>query len=99
MENTAEIDKQVMTHLDERTRRIYAAGLAKKYRYGGVSKVHRELGLDDKTIRRGLKELEEEPLQLMFRLIWRQAACRLTSRIFHKIRLMRLPILLHKNLV
>jgi hypothetical protein len=63
MENTAEIDKQGMTHLDERTRRIYAAGLAKKYGYGGVSKVHRELGLDDKTIRRGLKELEEEPLQ------------------------------------
>jgi transposase len=63
MENTAEIDKQVMTHLDERTRRIYAAGLAKKYGYGGVSKVHRELGLDYKTIRRGLKELEEEPLQ------------------------------------
>ena len=52
-----------MIHLDERTRRIYAAGLAKKYGYGGVSKVHRELGLDYKTIRRGLKELEEDPLQ------------------------------------
>jgi len=63
LENTAEIDKQVMTHLDERTRRIYAAGLAKKYGYGGGSQVHRELGLDYKTIRRGLKELEEEPLQ------------------------------------
>ena len=56
LENTAEIDKQVMTHLDERTRRIYAAGLAKKYGYGGVSKGHRELGLDYKTIRRGLRQ-------------------------------------------
>ena len=58
-----EIDKQVMVHLDERTKRIYAGGLAKKYGYGGVSKVHRELGLDHKTIRRGMKELEQEPLK------------------------------------
>src|SRR5256885_16009725 len=61
MQTTAEIDQQVMVHLDERTRRIYAGGLAKKYGYGGISKVHRELGLDYKTIRRGMKELEEEP--------------------------------------
>jgi transposase len=63
MPQADEIDKQVMKHLDERTRRIYAAGLAKKYGSGGVSKVHRELGIDHKTIRRGLKELEEEPLK------------------------------------
>jgi transposase len=63
MESTVEIDKQVMLHLDERTKRIYAAGLAKKHGYGGISKVHRELGLDSKTIKRGLKELEEQPLQ------------------------------------
>ena len=52
MENTDEIDKQAMTHFDERTKRIYAGALAKKYGYGGISKVHRELGLDYKTIRR-----------------------------------------------
>src|SRR5205807_9110774 len=63
MQTPTEIDKQFMAHLDERTKRIYAGGLAKKYGYGGVSKVHRELGLDSKTIRRGLKELEEEHLQ------------------------------------
>jgi len=63
MENATEIDKQALLHLDERTRRIYAGALAKKQGYGGVSKVHRELGLDYKTIRRGIKELEEEPLK------------------------------------
>jgi len=61
--NALEIDKQVMVHLDERTRRIYAGGLAKKYGYGRVSKVHHELELDHKTIRRGMKELEQEPLK------------------------------------
>lgn len=62
MQPPSEIDKQCMAHLDERTKRIYAGGLAKKYGYGGISKVHRELGLDHKTIRRGMKELEQEPL-------------------------------------
>jgi len=62
MQPSAEIDKQCMAHLDERTKRIYAGGLAKKYGYGGISKVHRELGLDYKTIRRGIKELEQEPM-------------------------------------
>lgn len=62
MQPPAEIDKQCMAHLDERTKRIYAGGLAKKYGYGGISKVHRELGLDHKTIRRGIKELEQEPM-------------------------------------
>jgi Rhodopirellula transposase DDE domain len=62
MQTATEIDKQCMMHLDERTKRIYAAGLAKKYGDGGISRVHRELGLDHKTIRRGMKDLEEEPL-------------------------------------
>ena len=62
MQTPTEIDKQFMAHLDERTKRIYAGGLAKKYGYGGISKVHRELGLDYKTIRRGIKELEQEPM-------------------------------------
>jgi transposase len=63
MENTDEIDKQALLHFDERTKRIYAGVLAKKYGYGGISKVHRELGLDYKTIRRGIKELEKEPIE------------------------------------
>ena len=62
MQTPTEIDQQFMAHLDERTKRIYAGGLAKKYGYGGISKVHHELGLDYKTIRRGMKELEQEPM-------------------------------------
>lgn len=61
MENPVEIDKQALQHFDERTKRIYAGALAKKYGYGGISRVHQELGLDYKTIRRGIKELEEQP--------------------------------------
>ena len=61
MENLVEIDQQALKHFDERNKRIYAGALAKKYGYGGISRVHRELGLDYKTIRRGIKELEEEP--------------------------------------
>lgn len=46
MPTAVEVDKQVMRHLDERGRRLYAGALAKQYGYGGISKVHRELGLD-----------------------------------------------------
>lgn len=63
MEPAVEVDKQVMRHLDERGRRLYAGALAKKYGYGGISQVHRELGLDYKTIKRGKQELEYEVLQ------------------------------------
>jgi hypothetical protein len=56
MEQAAAIDKQVMSHLDERAKRIYAGALAKKYGYGGISRVHREWGLDYKTIKRGMEE-------------------------------------------
>lgn len=62
MQTPTEIDHQCRKHFDERSKRLYAGGLAKKYGYGGISKVHRELGLDYKTIRRGMKELEEEPM-------------------------------------
>jgi transposase len=63
MQTAVEVDKQAMRHLDERGRRIYAGALAKKYGYGGIRKVHRELGLDDKTIKRGKEELEQEVLE------------------------------------
>jgi hypothetical protein len=45
------------------------------------------------------QELAAYLIQLMFRLISRQAACRLESDDFHKMWLLRLPALLHKNLV
>ena len=43
---TAHIHLQVMEHFNERQRRIYAAGLAKQYGWGGMTKVHEELGMD-----------------------------------------------------
>jgi transposase len=45
-------------HLTERGRRIWAATEAKSYGRGGIAAVYRATGLTDKTIRRGLRELE-----------------------------------------
>lgn len=67
--STAQIDSYYMKHLNERQRRLYAATLALKYGYGGIKKVHEEIGLDFNTIRRGIKELQAEPLQDRIRAI------------------------------
>ena len=45
--------------LDERTRRIMAAGEARALGYGGVSLVRRACGLSRKAIRKGIREIEE----------------------------------------
>jgi transposase len=45
-------------HLTERGRRIWAATEAKSYGRGGITAVYRATGITDKTIRRGLQELE-----------------------------------------
>ena len=50
-------------HLDERTRRILAATEAVSLGYGGVSVVARACGLSRKAIRKGILELQEEPLE------------------------------------
>jgi hypothetical protein len=47
-------------HLNERSARIWAATEAKRYGYGGISVVHRATGMDHKTIRKGLIELDSE---------------------------------------
>ena len=47
-------------HLNERSARVWAASEAKRYGYGGISAVHRATGMDHKTIRKGLQELESE---------------------------------------
>lgn len=68
MITTAQLHIQTMKHLNERQRRIYAAGLAKQYGWGGMTKVHNELGMDIHTISRGTRELMEEPLLDRIRL-------------------------------
>lgn len=60
--SSAQLDLQLMEHFNERQRRLYAATQALKYGYGGMSRVHHELGLDFKTIRQGIKDLMTPPL-------------------------------------
>jgi len=62
MTEETQLDIQLMEHFNERHRRLYAATLSQKYGYGGVTKVHKELGLDFKTIRQGIKDLSSPPL-------------------------------------
>jgi hypothetical protein len=51
--------RQVFQSLGERERRLYAAVEAVKLGHGGVTYLARVLGCDEKTIRRGKRELEE----------------------------------------
>ena len=51
-----------MRHFNERQRRRYAGSLARQYGWGGMTRVHKETGWDAQTMRRGMRELEEEPL-------------------------------------
>jgi hypothetical protein len=62
VEETAQLHLQTLQHFNERQRRIYAGSLAKQYGYGGITKVHKETGMDPHTILRGMQELTEEPL-------------------------------------
>ncbi len=62
MDTTTQLHRQTMQHFNERQRRMYAGSLARQYGWGGISRVHRETGLDPHTMRRGMRELDEEPL-------------------------------------
>jgi len=55
--STAQLDMRLMEHFNERQRRLYGATQALKYGYGGMSRAHRELGFDFKTIRQGIEDL------------------------------------------
>lgn len=61
-QDTVHLYLQTMEHFNERQRRIYAGSLAKQYGYGGISKVHKQTGMDPHTIMRGMRELGEPPL-------------------------------------
>ena len=52
----------IWPHLDERARRIMAAGEARQLGYGGVSTVSRACGLSRVTITKAIQELDEAPL-------------------------------------
>jgi hypothetical protein len=61
-DTAAQLHLQTMRHFNERQRRIYAGSLAKRYGWGGITRVHQETGMDHHTIMRGIRELVEEPL-------------------------------------
>ena len=58
----AEKVAQLWPHLDERSRRLFAASEARQLGRGGISLVSRACGLSRVTITKGLRELEEAPL-------------------------------------
>ena len=67
MSTSVRLDEQLMEYLNERQQRLYVGTLALKYGYGGISQVHRELGLDFKTIRQGIKDLQTSPSEKRIR--------------------------------
>ena len=50
----------LMSRLDEQQRRWYAAIEARRRGRGGIERVSEITGLSDKTIRRGIEELEQD---------------------------------------
>jgi hypothetical protein len=52
----------IWPHLDERARRLFAAGEARQIGYGGISVMSRVSGLSRVTIMKGIGELAERPL-------------------------------------
>lgn len=49
--------------LNERQRRAFAASEARTFGYGGIAAVARACGLAENTVRKGLRELDEPPLE------------------------------------
>lgn len=62
MDQSMHLHQQTIHHFNERQRRIYAGSLAKDYGWGGMTRVHLELGMDIHTISQGMRELQQEPL-------------------------------------
>ena len=54
--------RALASELNERQRRLWAAAEARSAGRGGVGVVHRATGIAESTIRRGLKDLDAEPL-------------------------------------
>lgn len=50
----------LISRMDEQQRRWFAALEAQRYGYGGVKYISKITGINEKTIRRGIKELESD---------------------------------------
>ena len=53
----------IWPHLDERSKRLFAANEARQIGYGGITKVSEACGLSRVTITRAMAELDEAPLE------------------------------------
>lgn len=69
MSESAQLDIQLMEYFNERQRRLYAGTKALQYGYGGISRVQRDLGLDFKTIKQGIKDLQTSPFEKRIRKV------------------------------
>jgi len=72
----------LMSRLDEQQRRWFAAVLAEQYgvELRGIYLVTQITGLNDKTIRKGLKDLENDLVDIQFEHIRKQGAGRRSKR-------------------
>lgn len=59
----AERYRLLSPQLNERQRRAFAASEAKTFGYGGIAAAARACGLAENTVRKGLRELDEPPLE------------------------------------
>ena len=59
----AERYRLMAVHLNERQRRAFAASEARTFGYGGIAAAARACGLAENTVRKGLRELDEQPLE------------------------------------
>ena len=59
LQNIAEKYESLKGHLNEKAKRCWAASEAQSYGWGGVTLVHEATGIDHKTIRKGVAELQQ----------------------------------------
>ena len=59
----AERYRLLRPQLNERQRRAFAASEARTFGYGGIAAAARACGLAENTVRKGLRELDEPPLE------------------------------------
>jgi transposase len=59
----AERYRLLAPQLNERQRRAFAASEARTFGYGGIAAAARACGLAENTVRKGLRELDEQPLE------------------------------------
>jgi hypothetical protein len=63
IDNLNQLFSDMWPHLNERAHRLFAAAEAKRLGHGGITTISTICGLSRVTITKGIKELENEPLE------------------------------------